>query len=96
MSKKEMNIENEENCSLDFSGLILGFSSAALYELGETTLDNHRVQKPNLELAMQNIDIIRLLEEKTKGNLSEAESNLIENVLKDLDSKYAEIKLRKK
>lgn len=96
MSKKEKNIENEENCSLDFSGLILGFSSAALYELGETTLDNHRVQKPNLELAMQNIDIIRLLEEKTKGNLSEAESNLIENVLKDLDSKYAEIKLRKK
>ncbi len=96
MSKKETNIENEENGILDFSGLILGFSSAALYELGETTLDNHRVQKPNLELAMQNIEIIRLLEEKTKGNLSETESSLIENVLKDLDSKYAEIKSRRK
>lgn len=92
MSDKDQTMSEQENPTLDFSGLILGFSSAALYELGATTLDNHRVQTPNLELAMQNIDIIQMLQEKTKGNLTTAESSLLQNVLKELDSKYEEVK----
>ena len=74
--------------SLDFSGLILGFSSAALHYLGEHTpsLPNAKL---NLELARQNIEIIELLQDKTTGNLTTDEKALVESVLSDLRKKIA-------
>lgn len=73
--------------SLDFSGLILGFSSAALYHIGQAEIENKKTEKPNFELAQQNVEIIKMLQEKTQGNLSTSESQLLETVLKDLRDK---------
>ena len=42
----------------------------------------------NLQLAKQNIDIIRLLHKKTKGNLSTEENDLLIQVLADLTDKF--------
>ena len=44
---------------VDFSGLILGFSSAALYYMGLATVEGKPAPSKNLPLARQNIDIIR-------------------------------------
>ena len=73
--------------SLDFSGLILGFSSAALYYLGENSLEGRPVGSKNLPLARQNIDIILMLREKTKGNLSIEEEKLMQQLVTDLQLK---------
>jgi hypothetical protein len=44
----------------------------------------------NLDLAKHNIDMLRVLEEKTKGNLSEEEKRLLETVLYELLMAYVE------
>jgi hypothetical protein len=75
--------------TVDFSGLILGFSSAALYYMGEATIEGRSPVK-NLPLARQNIDIIRLLKDKTQGNLSDEESRLIQQLITDLQVKLVE------
>ena len=72
---------------VEFSGLVLGFCSAALSYLGYGDS-----QTPvNLPLAKQNIDILSLLSEKTKGNLIEEESKLLSEALLDLKTKYADV-----
>jgi hypothetical protein len=75
--------------SVDFSGLILGFSSAALYYMGEATVEGKAPAK-NVPLARQNIDIIRMLRDKTKGNLSAEENQLIDQLIADLQLKLVE------
>jgi Domain of unknown function (DUF1844) len=48
-----------------------------------------RVER-NLPLARQTIDLLELLADKTKGNLTGAEERLLEQVLLDVRSRYAE------
>ena len=76
---------------VEFTGLILGFSSAALYYLGQTSIEGKASSPKNLPLAMQNIQIIELLQKKTNGNLTDEESKLIKEVLIDLKMKYSKI-----
>lgn len=88
----ELNAENNEQKSgtVDFSGLILGFSSAALYYMGEATVEGRPPQK-NLPLARQNIEFIRLLQTKTKNNLLPEEERLISQLIHDLQLKMIEV-----
>jgi len=44
----------------------------------------------NLTLARQNIDILDMLQKKTKGNLSSDEEKLLLEVLRDLRLKFVE------
>ncbi len=81
-------LQEDSMTDVDFSGLILGFSSAALYYIGQGEVEGHNIGEKNLPLAKQNIRIIELLQEKTKGNLTEEEDNLVEQILKDLRLKY--------
>jgi hypothetical protein len=76
--------------AVDFSALIMGFSSAALYYLGEGDVAGKGGGQKNVPLAKQNIDIITLLREKTKGNLDAEEERLIAQVLLDLQVKFVE------
>ena len=78
-----MTVDNE----LDFSQLIMGFCSAALLYLGETSSKQRQSTEINIPLARKNIDIIALLREKTRGNLNDQEKNLIEQVLSDLQDR---------
>jgi len=75
---------------MEFSQLILGFSSAALYYMGQAALEGRPAPQKNLPLAKQNIDIILLLKQKTSGNLSDEEKGLIEQLLSDLELRYLE------
>ena len=75
-----------KNSEVDFSGLILGFCSAALSYLGFGPEQVNR----NLLLARQNIEIIELLANKTKGNLTPEEEKLIQEVLHDLRLKFVD------
>jgi hypothetical protein len=81
---------NQEMAGVDFSGLVLGFSSAALYYLGEVPVEGKTVPERNLPLAKQNIDIIHMLSEKTRNNLSKDEEKLLNQVLADLRMKYVD------
>lgn len=71
---------------VDFSGLVLGFCSAALSYMG---FGPEKVGE-NLTLARQNIDILEILSQKTKGNLNPEEQKLLQDVLHDLRLRYVE------
>ena len=79
----------QSSTAVDFRGLILGFSGAALHYLGESSVEG---EKPalNMPLAHQNIEILALLAEKTKGNLSDEEEGLLRQLLIDLRMRFIE------
>lgn len=73
---------------VDFSTLVLSLSSSALVHLGLVENPHTHARERDLPLAKQTIDIIAMLKEKTKGNLSSEEQNLLEHLLTDLRLKY--------
>jgi hypothetical protein len=77
---------------IDFSTLIMSFASAAMISIGNVPDPVTGGINKNLPLAQQNISIISLLKEKTKGNLSKEEEALIDNILYELRLSYIEAK----
>jgi hypothetical protein len=63
-------------------------SSSVLLHLGEIPDPQSGGKKKDMALAKQSIDILTLLKEKTAGNLTEEEKNLLENLLYDLRMRF--------
>ena len=77
---------------IDFSMLVLSLSQTALLHLGEgTDPDDGKPHPRNLPLARQTIDMLGMLQEKTKGNLDGQEERLIDQVLYDLRMRFVEV-----
>ncbi|MCA2960033.1 MAG: DUF1844 domain-containing protein [Silvanigrellales bacterium] len=75
-----------------FHLLVLSLGNAALMGLGFVPEpETGRVEK-NLDLASHNIDLLSMLQLKTKGNLTPDEAHLIESVLYDLRLKFCDSK----
>ena len=78
---------------IDFATFVLSLASNALVHLGELhdpEAGAEAASERNLPLARQTIEILAMLELKTKGNLDEAESNLLRSVLYDLRVKFVD------
>ena len=75
---------------IDFATFVLSLSHSALMHLGEAPDPDTNQTRVDLPLAKQNIDILVLLEEKTKGNLSGDEERLLAQVLFDLRMRFVE------
>ena len=73
---------------INLSTFLLSLGSTALIQLGEIEDPATNVRVENLPHAKQTIDILGVLEEKTKGNLQEDETNLLANLLYDLRLRY--------
>lgn len=73
-----------------FSILTLSLGNAALVGLGLVPEPDSGVTSRNLELTAQNIELLAMLKEKTKGNLSSDEDHLLNGLLYDLRLKYVE------
>jgi hypothetical protein len=73
---------------IDFTNFIFSLSTSALIQLGEIEDPFSQKQVKNFPLAKQTIDLIGMLKEKTKGNLTPDEERLIDYVLYDLRMRY--------
>jgi len=73
-----------------FASFMLGLSTQALMLLGEIADPQEEETGPNLPAAQQLIDIIGMLQEKTRGNLDKDELALLEGILFELRMKYVE------
>jgi hypothetical protein len=73
---------------INFTNFIFSLSTSALIQLGEVQDPVTQQQTKNLPLAKQTIDLIGMLKEKTKGNLTPDEERLIESALYDLRIRY--------
>ncbi len=77
---------------INFSTFIFSLSSSALAHLGEIPDPVSGQKKVDLTLAKQTIDVLGMLEEKTKGNLTPEEESLLKSVLYDLRLKFVKKK----
>lgn len=73
---------------IDFSTFVLSLSQAALLHLGEIDDPETGKKSINFPLARQSVDLLTMLQDKTRGNLTEEEQKLLENLLYDLRMKY--------
>lgn len=89
--KEEENSKNVHIDKIDFSTLVLSFATQAMINLGMTEDPTTKKQEKNLLAAQQNIDILNLLRDKTKGNLTKDENELLSNILTHLKLTYVEV-----
>jgi hypothetical protein len=76
---------------LSFSSFILGLSTQALMYMGEIPAAPGQPVQTDLAAAQQMIDVLAMLEQKTKGNLDAGEAAMLENALFDLRMHYVEL-----
>lgn len=78
--------------AVDFSQLVLSLATNAMVSLEGSGPDGRMPGgRPNLAAAEQNISILIMLEEKTRGNLTAEEAELLTSVLYDLRMQYVAI-----
>ncbi len=75
---------------ITFSSFIFSLSSSALLHFGLVADPLTQKRERNLPLAKQTIDILGILRDKTKGNLTHEEEQLIDTILYDLRIRYVE------
>lgn len=78
---------------IDLTTFFLSISSAAFMGLGITP-EGAEGGDVNLELARQNIDLLELMQEKTRGNRSLEEDRLLEQLLFEVRMRYVEVQRR--
>ncbi len=80
----------------DFSGLVLSLGEAAMIEMGLERNPEAKAVVRNLNMAQQTIDILRMLKEKTAGNLTTGEQKLLEGILYQVHLCFVEAKTKGK
>jgi hypothetical protein len=73
----------------DFAGFLISLGSSAFVHMGLIPdPETGKARTPNLAIARQTIDMIEVLEEKTRGNLTSDEAALLRNLLTDLRMRF--------
>lgn len=74
--------------TINFATFVFSLNSSALVQLGMMEDPTSGEKVKNLPLAKQTIDLLSMLEEKTKGNLDVDEAAMLKNILYDLRIHY--------
>ena len=84
-------MENQDAQGVTFTGFILSLATTAAVHFGDIADPGtgERVE-PNLEAASQMIELIALMQEKTKGNLSDNEARLVDDLLYELRMRFVQ------
>lgn len=73
-----------------FSTLVISIASSAVVNLGlEKNPQTNQLEK-NLDMARYSIDLLIVLRDKTKNNLSAEEKNYLEAIIQDLQLKFVQ------
>jgi len=78
----------QKNMEIDFATFLMSLASAAYCSLGIVPNPITKKTEKNLILAKQQIDLLELIKEKTKNNLSKEEEQLMESILYQLHMTY--------
>ncbi|MEW6323350.1 MAG: DUF1844 domain-containing protein [Acidobacteriota bacterium] len=76
---------------VSFVAFVISMASNAAVHFGDLPEPQSGEKRaPNLEAASQIIDLLAMLEEKTRGNLTPEERRLLDEVLYDLRMRFVE------
>jgi uncharacterized protein DUF1844 len=83
--------DSSEIGEVTFVGFVLSLAHTAAFHFGDVPDPaTGRPGPPNLAAAQQIIDILALLEQKTRGNLTAEERQLLEQIVYELRMRYVE------
>ena len=71
-----------------FTAFVMSLNTSALFHLGEISDPATGDKQQDMVLVKHTIDTLQLLEDKTKGNLTDEEQEILKNVLYDLKMRY--------
>ena len=77
-----------QQAEAQFISLIFTFHQSAMFALGKMANPMTGKVERSLPQAKQSIDILEMLQEKAKGNLSEQEEKFLQNTLQELRLNY--------
>lgn len=96
MSEADSNLNTQEEESIpvppaSFSFLIFSMQAQAQMQLGLMHFGEGEKPEPQLDLARHTIDMMGILLEKTKGNLTLDEQRLLENSITELRFRFVQV-----
>ena len=83
--------DKEGSCRMPevtFSAFVMSLNTSVLFHMGEIADPASGKRVVDLDLARHGIDTLALIQEKTKGNLSEDEGEMLKNILYDLKLRF--------
>jgi Domain of unknown function (DUF1844) len=84
-------VTTQEQPGVSFAGFILSLATTAAVHFGDIAdPSTGERQQPDLVAAHQMVDLIAMLQDKTKGNLTSDESKLVEDLLYELRLRYVQ------
>jgi len=83
-------MKESERSQFYFSQLVLMFHAAAMQQMGKTKNPLLDKIERDLAAAQGSIDLLDMLKEKTKGNLTPDEERLITGILKELKLNFVD------
>ena len=75
----------------NFANLIVYIGQMAAMAFGDMADASGQRPDPNLEAAAMFIEMLGMLQEKTRGNLTAAESKILDDLLYDLRMRYVQL-----
>jgi hypothetical protein len=91
VSEKKVEAPEHATTQLDFSLFIESLAHQAMMGLGMLPWPNDNIVRQDLRLAQEMIDILGLLQEKTKGNLDSQEAHILDSVLYQLRMAFVKL-----
>jgi hypothetical protein len=86
--QKSAGQDAQQRPPIDFPSYILSYYTQGLVLLGEVPNPYTNKKEEDAEAAQHTVDILAMLQQKTKGNLSKEEEQLLETVLYELRMKF--------
>jgi hypothetical protein len=84
-------VTTEEQPSVSFAGFVISLATTAAVHFGDyADPSTGRREPPNLDAAHQMIELIAMLQDKTKGNLTPDEDKLVEDLLYELRMRFVQ------
>lgn len=85
------NVETNDAADLTFSGFVLSLATSAAVQFGDIADPSTGAPvEPNLEGAARLIEILAMLQEKTRGNLIPEEAKLVDDLLYELRLRFVQ------
>ena len=82
-------VADDQDLMVSFSGFIISLTTTAAVHFGDFPDPvTGETRPPNIQGASQMIEILAMLEQKTRGNLTAQERSLLDQVLYDLRMRY--------
>ncbi len=82
---------NPKDFEMTFEKLVASLYTTAIMQLGLDPASGQMKYQPDIIAARQTVDMLSILQEKTKGNLDAKETRLLDSILYELRMAYIEI-----